>query len=144
MGAQHPRIPMIPGLTPAEAMERINTIVAHAWMVRTFLKHAPEFEDDVERMEIPRTIFDFARAVEPRYAERDAEGYLKMVRKKLGKLRSAATQFVTEQPDISNHTNFQQAAVSFTGCVRAIEEVLASLPASGSPSAASPPKCDES
>ena len=95
---------MIANLTATEAMERINTIVAHAWMVRTFLKHAPEFEDDVERMEIPRTIFDFARAVETRYAQRDADGYLKMVRKKLGKLRSATERFAAQQPDISNHT----------------------------------------
>ena len=124
---------MIANLTPTEAMERINAIVAHAWMVRTFLKHAPEFEEDVERMEIPRTIFDFARAVETRYAERDADGYLKMVRKKLGKLRSAAERFATQQPDISNHTNFQQAAISLNGCVRAIQELLDSLSA-GSPS----------
>jgi hypothetical protein len=116
-------------LTPAEAMERINTIVAHAWMVRTFLKHAPEFEEDVERMEIPRRIFDFARAVETRYAERDAAGYLKMVRKKLPKLRAAAERLAAEQPDISNHTNFQQAALSLSGCVRAIEEILESTPA---------------
>jgi hypothetical protein len=118
---------MIANLTPTEAMERINTIVAHAWMVRTFLKHAPEFEDDVERMEIPRTIFDFARAVETRYTERDADGYLKMVRKKLGKLRAAAERFAADQPDISNHTNFQQSALSLSGCVRAIHEVLDSL-----------------
>ena len=118
---------MIANLTATEAMERINTIVAHAWMVRTFLKHAPEFENDVERMEIPRTIFDFARAVETRYAERDAEGYLKMVRKKIGKLRSVAERFVAQQPDISNHTNFQQAALSFTACVRGIEEIVGSL-----------------
>ena len=118
---------MIANLTPAEAMERINTIVAHAWMVRTFLKHAPEFEEDVERMEIPRTIFDFARAIETRYAAQDADGFLKMVRKKLSKLRSAADQFATDQPNISNHTNFQQAAVSLTGCVNGIQEVLDSL-----------------
>ena len=118
---------MIANLTPTEAMERINTVVAHAWMVRTFLKHAPEFEEDTERMEIPREIFDFARAVETRYAARDAEGYLKMVRKKLGKLRAAAQRFAAEQPGISNHTNFQQAALSFTGCLRAIEEILDSI-----------------
>ena len=121
---------MIANLTPTEAMERINTIVSHAWMVRTFLKHAPEFEEDVERMEIPRSIFDFARAVETRYTERDAEGYLKMVRKKLGKLRAAAEKFAAEQPDISNHTNFQQAALSFSGCVRAIQETLDAVLAS--------------
>jgi hypothetical protein len=123
---------MIANLTPTEAMERINTIVAHAWMVRTFLKHAPEFEEDVERMEIPRAIFDFARAVETRYSERDADGYLKMVRKKLGKLRAAAERFAANQPDISNHTNFQQSTLSLSGCVRAIQEILESLAAASS------------
>ena len=118
---------MIANLTAAEAMERINTIVSHAWMVRTFLKHAPEFEDDVERMEIPREIFDFARAVETRYATRDADGYIKMVRKKFGKLRAVAERFAREQPAISNHTNFQQAVLSLTGCVRAIEAILAAV-----------------
>jgi hypothetical protein len=129
---------MIVNLTPAEAMERINTIVAHAWMVRTFLKHAPEFEEDVERMEIPRTIFDFARAVETRYAEGDAEGFLKMVRKKIGKLRAAAERFAVDQSNISNHTNFQQAAISLTGCVAAIQEVLESMPQSAANTAAPP------
>ena len=119
---------MIANLTPTEAMERINTIVSHTWMVRTFLKHAPEFEEDVDRMEIPRAIFDFARAVETRYVEKDADGYLKMVRKKLGKLRAAAADFAAKQPDISNHTNFQQAVLSLSGCVRAIEEITESLP----------------
>jgi len=122
--------------TPAEAMERINTVVAHAWMVRTFLKHAPEFEEDVERMEVPREIFDFARAVETRYVQRDADGYLKMVRKKLAKFRAAAERFASQQPDISNHTNFQQAAVSLSGCVRAIEELLASTGTAAHPSGA--------
>jgi hypothetical protein len=118
---------MISNLTPDEAMERINTIVAHAWMVRTFLKHAPEFEDDVDRMEIPRAIFDFARAVETRYATRDAVGYLKMVRKKLPKLRAAAERFSAERTTISNHTNFEQAAMSLSGCTRAIEEILSTV-----------------
>ena len=118
-------------LTAAQAMERIHVVVAHAWMVRTFLKHAPEFEENVERMEIPRTIFDFARAVEARHAAGDADGYVKMVRKKLGRLRATAEQFAKDQPEISNHTNFQQAAISLGGCVRAIQEVLESLPAAG-------------
>ena len=125
---------MIARLTAEEAKERINTIVSHAWMVRTFLKHAPEFEDDVERMRIPRMIFDFARAVETRYTADDAEEYLKMVRKKLGKLRAVAEKFASEQPDISNHTNFGQAALSLTGCVNAIQEVLDSV-SSGTPTA---------
>ncbi len=118
---------MTANLTATEAMDRINTIVAHAWMVRTFLKHAPEFEGDVDRMEIPRAIFDFARAVETRYAARDAAGYLKMVRKKLAKLRAAADRLATERTNISTHTNFEQAAVSLTGCVLAVEEILGAV-----------------
>jgi hypothetical protein len=129
---------MIANLTPAEAMARINTIVAHAWMVRTFLKHAPEVEDDVERMEIPRAIFDFARAVEVRFTEQNADAYLKMVRKKLGKLRDAAVRFAADQPNISNHTNFQQGAVSLTGCVLAIQEVLDSLQPAQEPTSLRP------
>lgn len=117
----------LPHLNPTEAVERIETIVAHAWMVRTFLKHAPEFEEDTDRMEIPRTIFDFARAVETRRTAGPAE-YLRMVRKKLSKLRAATTRFAREQPGISNHTNFQQAAISLTGCVRQIEELLNAVP----------------
>jgi len=118
---------MLTNMTPAEAMERINTVVSHAWMVRTFLKHAPEFEEDVGLMEIPRTIFDFARAVETRYTAGDAEGFLVMARKKLSKLRAAAQRFASQQPEISNHTNFQQAAISLSACVRTIEEVLAAV-----------------
>ena len=118
-----------PERTGAEAMDRINVIVSHTWMVRTFLKHAPEFEDDVELLRIPRTIFDFARAVETRYSKRDPEGYLKMVRKKIGKLRAAAEQLAAEQPQISAHTNFQQASLSLTGCVNQIQETLDSLTA---------------
>ena len=31
-------------MTPAEAVPRLETILAHAWMVRTFLKHAEEIQ----------------------------------------------------------------------------------------------------
>ena len=57
-------------------MERINTILAHAWMVRTFLKHADEIQDDDEMLAVPRTIFDFVRAVETSYQRKDAKEYL--------------------------------------------------------------------
>ena len=68
--------------------------------------------------------------LETRYATRDAAGYLKMVRKKLPKLRRAAEDFAVQQPDISSHTNFQQAAISLTGCVQAIQELLDAATAS--------------
>src|SRR3712207_3306693 len=57
-----------PAMTPDEAMRRINVLLAHAWMVRTFLKHADEIQDDEEMLEVHRMIFDYCRAVEPAFA----------------------------------------------------------------------------
>ncbi|MDP6505005.1 MAG: hypothetical protein QF886_15400, partial [Planctomycetota bacterium] len=51
-------------LSPEEAMERINGLLAHIWMVRTFLKHSDEFEEDMDLLAIPRALFDYARALE--------------------------------------------------------------------------------
>lgn len=42
-------------MTPEEAVQRLNTVLAHAWMVRTFLKHADEIQDDEELLDVPRT-----------------------------------------------------------------------------------------
>ena len=33
-------------MTPEDAMERLNVILAHAWMVRTFLKHSEEIQNE--------------------------------------------------------------------------------------------------
>ena len=52
-------------MTPEEAVARLNVILAHAWMVRTYLKHADEIQEDEELLAVPRTIFDFVRALEP-------------------------------------------------------------------------------
>src|SRR5438128_378556 len=114
-------------MTPAEAMERINTVLAHAWMVRTFLKHADEIQDDEELLEVPRMIFDYTRAVEPSYQRQDAKEYLHRARGKLPKLRRVAEFFTREHRRVSDHTNFQTAALSLSGCVRQIEEILSSL-----------------
>ena len=64
-------------MSPEEAMESLNTVLAHAWMVRTFLKHADEIQDDEEMLEVPRMIFDYTRALEPSYQRRDAKEYLR-------------------------------------------------------------------
>lgn len=114
-------------MPPQEAMERLNTILAHAWMVRTFLKHADEIQDDEEMLEVPRMIFDYVRAVEPSAQRQDVKEYLHRARGKLPKLRRVAELFAREHARISDHTNFQMAALSLTGCVRQIEEILASV-----------------
>src|SRR5271169_473208 len=105
-------------VTPVEAMETLNTTLSHAWMVRTFLKHAEEIQEDEELLEVPRMIFDYVRAVEPAYQRQDAKEYLHRIKGKLTKLRRVAELFAAEYRRASDHTNYQMAAVSLTGCVK--------------------------
>jgi hypothetical protein len=121
-------------MTPEQAVERLTTVLAHAWMVRTFLKHADEIQDDSELLDVPRTIFDYVRAVEPAYLRQDHKDYLHRIKGKLPKLRRVAERFAAEHRRVSDHTNFQMAAVSLTGCVREIEAILAAVQANPPPS----------
>jgi hypothetical protein len=98
-------------------MQRLNVVLAHAWMVRAFLKHAEEIQEDEEMLEVHRMIFDYIRATEPSYQRRDPKEYLHRIRGKLPKLRRAAEFFSREFQRVSDHTNFQMAAVSLSGCV---------------------------
>ena len=124
-------------MSPEEAMERLNVVMAHAWMVRNFLKHADEVQDDPEMLEVHRMIFDFIRAAEPSYQRKDAREYLHRVRGKLPKLRRVAEYFASDWRRVSTHTNFEMAALSLTGCVQQIDEILAAVP---KPAAPSPPE----
>ena len=114
-------------MTPEETVGRLDVVLAHAWMVRTFLKHAEEIQDDEELLEVPRTVFDYCRAVEPARQRGDTKDYLHRVRAKLPKLRRVAEFFAREHKRVSDHTNYQMAAQSLSGCVREIEEVLAAV-----------------
>jgi len=111
-------------MSPEVAMENLNTIMAHAWMVRTFLKHAEEIQDDEEMLEVPRMIFDYIRALEPSYQRKDAAEYLHRAKGKLPKLRKVAEYFAAEHKRVSDHTNFQMAAQSLSACVQRITEIL--------------------
>jgi hypothetical protein len=106
------------------AMERVNTLLAHAWMVRTFLKHADEIQENDDLLAVGRTIFDYVRALEKSYQNKDYRDYFSRAQRKLGKLRTMSDTLTVEQPRISSHTNFQMAAVSLGACVREIDEVL--------------------
>jgi hypothetical protein len=112
-------------VSPEEAMERINAVLAHAWMVRAFLKHAEEVQDDEEFLDVHRTTFDYIRAMEPSYQRKDVKEFLRRAAAKLPKLRRAAEFFAQDYRRISDHTNFQMAALSLSGCVKQIEEILA-------------------
>ena len=122
-------------MIPAEAMKRINVILAHAWMVRAFLKHADEIQDDEEMLEVHRMIFDYIRALEPSFQRQDAKEYLHRARGKLPKLKRVADLFAREHRRVSDHTNFEMAAASLSGCVQQIEEILAQVSPGGDQSA---------
>jgi len=111
-------------MTPEEAMERLNAVFAHLWMVRTFLKHAEEIQDDEDMLEVPRMIFDYVRATEPSHQRAAAAEFLHRARGKLAKLKRVAEFFGQEHKRASDHTNFQMAAFSLSACVKEIEEIL--------------------
>ncbi len=111
-------------MTAEESMRQIETQLSHVWMVRAFLKHSDEAEDDVELQEIHRTLYDYQLAVGGAWQEQNAEAYLKAARKKLSKLRQASEDFARIQPDVSAHTNFQMAAASLTAAVTEIARIL--------------------
>ena len=102
----------------------IDTEVTHIWMVRTFLKHADESEDDEDLREIVRTLYDFILAVGPVDEVEDPAKYLKMARKKHSKLRKATELYEEIQPEVSGHTNFVMAARSLRASVNRIGEIL--------------------
>ncbi len=129
-----------------EAMTRLNALFAHAWMVRNFLKHADEVQDDDELLDVQRTIFDVIRAVEASYQRRDAKEYFRRAQGKLPKLKKAAATLTREYGRVSSHTNFAMAALSLSTCTQQIEELLQtvapllrSLPADANESSADDP-----
>lgn len=105
-------------------MQRVDTELAHVWMVRAFLKHSEEAAEDDELAEVHRELYDYMLALGGPLRDGNAEEYLKVARKKLAKLRRATEQFVAIQPEISGHTNFQMAAVSLRAAVDSIGQLL--------------------
>ena len=114
-------------MTPAEAVARLNFLLAHLWMVRTYLKHADEVTEDEQLVEIPRLLYDSIRAVEPAFLAGDHATYLRRLKGKLPKLRKGAELFAREYKRVSAHTNFEMASLSFTGSVRQMEEVFGAI-----------------
>ena len=112
-------------MTSEEIMRRTDTLLSHVWMVRTFIKHSEEIEDDPELSDVQRTLYDYMLALGSAWQAQDAEAYLKQARKKLSKLRRATNDFAELQPEVSTHMNFKMAVVSLQNAVTAVEELLA-------------------
>lgn len=111
-------------MTAHERMQRIDALLSHVWMVRTFVKHAEEAEDDDELLEIARDLYDYSLALGPAWGAQDADQYLKLADKKFSRLRQAADRFREMQPEVSTHTNFQMAVRSLDTAVSDIGRLL--------------------
>ena len=105
-------------------MQRIDTLLSHVWMVRTFLKHSEETNDDDDLQDVHRTLYDYMLALGGPGTAGDARAFLKQAKKKLSKLRKATEMYLEIQPEVSSHTNFQMAARSLQAAVAEIDEVL--------------------
>ncbi|MFH5805452.1 amidohydrolase [Alienimonas sp. DA493] len=116
-------------LTDEQIVARVTDLLAHLWMVRTFVKHSEEAEEYEDLLELPRAAFDVARAVETRLD--DVPALRRMLAKKVPKLRRAADEFRVNAAAASTHTNWQQAVIS-------LDAVVAGLAALRPPQVAPP------
>jgi len=114
-------------MTADEAMHRIDALLSHVWMVRTFVKHSEEAEEDEELIEIVRVLYDYSLALGPAWNAKDAAEYLKLAHKKLAKLRQATTDFAELQQQVSTHTSFKLAVTAIETAVKEIGEILESV-----------------
>jgi cob(I)alamin adenosyltransferase len=105
-------------------MQRLDSLLAHIWMVRTFLKHSDEAAEDDDLAEVHRELYDYMLALGGPLNAGDAEEYLRVAKKKFSKLRRITETFRQLQPEISSHTNFQMAARSLTVAVGEIAVLL--------------------
>lgn len=112
-------------MTPDERMRRIDTLLSHVWMVRTFLKHSDEVKDDEELAEVHRELYDYMLALGAAAQAGDSAAYLPIAAKKYAKLKRASDLYVEIQPDVSTHMNFQMAASSLKAAVTEIGQLLA-------------------
>jgi hypothetical protein len=111
-------------MSPSDLMHAIDTQLAHVWMVRAFLKHSEEAAEDEELAEVHRELYDFMLALGGPFKEGNAEEYLKLARKKFGKLQRATELFERIQPEVSQHTNFFMAVASLKTAVREVGRLL--------------------
>lgn len=112
-------------MPPDEAMHRLDALASHVWMVRTFIKHSEEAEEDDALLEIVRALYDYCLALGPAWTAQDSAEYLKVAGKKLSRLREASNQFAQLQPQVSDHTNFKMAVRSLAAAVDEIAQFLA-------------------
>ena len=103
---------------------RLDELASHIWMVRTFLKHCEEAEEDDELRDVYRLLYDYMLAIGGPATDGDHAKYLKVAKKKLKRLTEATELFEEIQPEISSHTNFKMSLLSLQTAVRQISAIL--------------------
>jgi hypothetical protein len=78
-------------------------------------------------LDVPRALYDSIRAVEPAFQRGDVADFLRRLKGKMPKLRTAADHFAAHFREFSPHTNFEMASASLSGVVRQMEEVFAAV-----------------
>ncbi len=115
----------------SDLMCRAERLLSHVWMVRTFLKHSPETEDDVEVSQIHRALYDVMLALGPSAAAGDYDSYFRLLKKKFRRLREATESWRQLQPEVSSHMNFRMSVESLTAAVAELEQLLSRVDAAG-------------
>ncbi|MBM4004664.1 MAG: amidohydrolase [Planctomycetes bacterium] len=110
-----------------EAMRRMDALLSHIWMVRTFLKHSEEVQDDDDLATVHRDLYDFMLALGPSAAAGDAREYFRLATRKAGRLRRAVETFSRIQPQVSEHMNFKMAARSLDIAWQEIRRLMEGL-----------------
>lgn len=108
----------------ALAVEQIDDQLAHLWMVRTFIKHSDEAQEDDDLKDVARELYDYILAVAPAKLAEDNEAFIKTAKKKFAKLRNAAELYDDIQVEVSSHTNFEMANRSLKLVVAKIDQIL--------------------
>ena len=111
-------------MSPDDAMRRIDSLLTHVWMVRTFVKHSEEAEEDEELQQVHRGLYDYMLALGSAWKAQDAAAYLKQARKKYARLQRTTEEFARLQPEVSTHTNFEMAVASLTTAVKEVGDIL--------------------
>ncbi len=111
-------------MTPEEKMDRIDDLLSHVWVVRAFIKHSEEAEEEEALLEVQRVLYDYMLALGSALKARDAASYLKQATKKYPRLLAAVAQFRQLQPEISTHTNFQMARQSLEVAVGEVGQMV--------------------
>lgn len=111
-------------MSPLETMQRLEALLTHVWMVRTFIKHSEEAEEDDELKEIQQVLYDYMLALGTAWKDQDTDAYLHQAHKKLTRLVRATEQFAEIQPEVSSHMNYQMAVRSLQAAVGEISEIL--------------------